>query len=145
MDSVEIDIRTGNYDLFSRILYGGICSGAVVIPTNFIKVILTLIFPPLGTLLEVIGNGLLNEFPYITWDALIRIFDPTNFNTIIYTFVLTSLFYVPGLVYTLSLLRPAGNIGYQVFNPETGNVVATVKGGNPDMPTTPNKTVGTPI
>ena len=143
MDSVEIDIRTSNYDLLSRILYGGICSGAIVIPTNFIKVILTLIFPPLGTLLEVIGNGLLNEFPYITWNALVKIFDPTNFNNIIYTFVLTSLFYVPGLVYTLSLLRPSGNVGYQVFDPETGNLVTTATGGNflvPKSTTVPNPT-----
>ena len=106
MDSAEIDIQTGDYNLVSRILYGGICSGAIVIPTNFIKVILTLIFPPLGTLLEVIGNGLLTKFPYITWDALIKIFDPTNFNNIIYTFVLTSMFYIPGLIYVLSNLVP---------------------------------------
>ena len=132
MDSAEIDIRTGNYDLVSRILYGGICSGAIVIPTNFVKVILTLIFPPLGTILEIISEGLLNEFPYITWDALVKIFDPTNFNNIIYTFVLTSLFYVPGLVYTLSLLNPGGKIGYQVFNPETGDVLPVGTSGNPN-------------
>jgi len=145
LDSAEIDIRTGKYNLVSRILYGGICSGAVVIPTNFIKVILTLIFPPLGTLLEVIGNGLLNKFPYITWDALVKIFDPTNFNNIIYTFVLTSLFYIPGLVYTLSLLRPPGNVGYQVYDPDTGNVRPTDSKGKfitSDI-TTPNNS--TPI
>ena len=145
MDSAEIDIRTGNYNLVSRILYGGICSGAIVIPTNFIKVILTLIFPPLGTLLEVIGEGLLNKFPYITWDALIKIFDPTNFNNIIYTFVLTSLFYVPGLVYTLSLLRPEGNIGYQIFNADTGDVLPTGTSGNFIMPTDINTTTANPI
>ena len=75
MDSAEIDIQTGDYNLVSRILYGGICSGAIVIPTNFIKVILTLIFPPLGTILQVIGNGLLTKFPYITWDTLLKLFD----------------------------------------------------------------------
>ena len=123
MDSAEIDIQTGDYNLVSRILYGGICSGAIVIPTNFVKVILTLIFPPLGTLLEVIGKGLLTKFPYITWDALIKIFDPTNFNNIIYTFVLTSMFYIPGLIYALSLINPGGGHGYQVFDPNSGNVV----------------------
>jgi hypothetical protein len=39
MDSAEQDIISGQYNLVSKILYGGICSGAIVIPTNFIKVI----------------------------------------------------------------------------------------------------------
>jgi uncharacterized membrane protein YqaE (UPF0057 family) len=123
MDSAEIDIQTGEYNLVSRILYGGICSGAIVIPTNFIKVILTLIFPPLGTILEIIGNGILTEFPYITWDTLIKIFDLNNFNNIIYTFVLTSLFYVPGLIYALSLINPGGARGYTMYDPDTGDIV----------------------
>jgi len=134
MDSAEIDIQNGEYNLVSRILYGGLCSGAIVIPSNFIKVLLTLIFPPLGTLLEVIADGLLNEFPYITWDALLRIFDLNNFNNIIYTFVLTSLFYVPGLIYALSLINPKGNRGYQVFDPNTGAVVSNEVLGIPTNP-----------
>jgi uncharacterized membrane protein YqaE (UPF0057 family) len=139
MDSAELDIQSGDYNLVSRILYGGLCSGAIVIPTNFIKVILTLIFPPLGTILQVIGNGLLTKFPYITWDTLLKLFDLKNFNTIIYTFILTSLFYVPGLIYALSLLNPGGNRGYQVFNPDTGAVLPIDASGNPIVPidTTP--------
>ena len=134
MDTVEQDIQNGHYNLVSKILYGGICSGAIVIPSNFVKVILTLIFPPLGTLLEIISAGLINEFPYITWDALIKIFDPTNFNNIVYTFVLTSLFYVPGLVYALALISKRGEIGYTVYDPETGDALATDKDGNPITP-----------
>ena len=118
MDSAEQDIINGQYNLVSRILYGGLCSGAVVIPSNFIKVILTIIFPPLGTLLNIIGEELLNGFPYITWNVLIKIFDPDNFNKIIYTFALTSLFYVPGLVYTLSQLTiDPKNVGYMAYDP----------------------------
>jgi len=104
LDVAEQDIQNGKYTLISRILYGGIFSGALVIPTNFIKIILTLIFPPLGTILEIIGNELLNKFPYITWNTLKKLFDFNNINKIIYTFILTSMFYVPGLVYTLAQL-----------------------------------------
>jgi len=124
MDSAEQDIISGQYNLVSKILYGGICSGAIVIPTNFIKVILTIIFPPLGTILNIIGEELLNGFPYITWDLLVKIFEPDNFNKVIYTFALTSLFYVPGLVYTLSQLTiDPKNVGYIAYDPETGKPV----------------------
>ena len=104
MDAAEKDIQSGDYSLVSRALYGGICSGAILLPTNFFKIILTLIFPPLGTILEIIGDYLLDEFPYITWNTLKILFDYKNFNKIIYTFILTSMFYVPGLVYTLAQL-----------------------------------------
>ena len=39
MDVAEQDIVNNKYDLISRILYGGLFSGAIVIPTNFIKII----------------------------------------------------------------------------------------------------------
>ena len=108
MDAAEQDIANNEYNLVSKILYGGIFSGAIVIPTNFIKIILSLIFPPLGTILNIIGDELFNEFPYINWNTLMKLFDITNFNKIIYTFVLTSLFYVPGLVYTLAHITNSG-------------------------------------
>jgi len=102
MDAAEQDIYNGEYNLVSKILYGGVFSGAIVIPTNFVKIILSIIFPPLGTLLNIIADELFDEFPYISWKTLMKLFDITNFNRIIYTFILTSLFYVPGLVYTLA-------------------------------------------
>ena len=104
MDYAEQRIQSGNYNLVSKFLYGGVFSGAIVIPTNFLKIILTLIFPPLGTILEIVGEYLLNEFPYITWNTLKELFRFKNINRIIYTFILTSMFYVPGLVYTLAQL-----------------------------------------
>jgi hypothetical protein len=123
MDVAEQDIQNDKYTLVSRFLYGGLFSGAVVVPTNFIKIILTLIFPPLGTILEIIGNALLNEFPYITWDTLKKIFEFKNLNKILYTFVLTSMFYVPGLVYTLAQLTTTQNNvkGVMQCDPDTGN------------------------
>jgi len=125
MDVAESDIYNGDYNLVSRILYGGIFSGAIVLPTNFIKIILTLIFPPLGTILEIIGEALLNEFPYITWDTLKKLFQFENINKIIYTFALTSLFYVPGLVYTLAQITTTQNNtnGTLQCDADTGNCV----------------------
>jgi len=122
MDVAEQDIVQGKYNLVSKVLYGGIASGALVIPTNFVKIILTLIFPPLGTILEIIGNELLDKFPYITWDTLKKLFDFRNFNKIIYTFVLTSMFYVPGLVYTLAQITTSqnGNRGVLECDQNTG-------------------------
>ena len=104
MDAAEYDIYNGKYNIISRVLYGGIFSGGILLPTNFFKIILTLIFPPLGTILEIIGEFLIDEFPYITWNTLKILFDYKNLNKIIYTFILTSMFYVPGLVYTLAQL-----------------------------------------
>jgi hypothetical protein len=123
MDSAEQDIYNGKYTLVSRVLYGGIASGALVLPTNLIKILLTLIFPPLGTILEIIGNALLDKFPYITWDTLKKLFDFKNINKIIYTFILTSMFYVPGLVYTLSQLTSSqnGDRGTLQCDPNTGD------------------------
>ena len=66
MDYAEETIYSGKYSIASRFLYGGIFSGAIVLPTNFIKIILTLIFPPLGTLLEIIGKYILNELDYLS-------------------------------------------------------------------------------
>ena len=125
MDAAEQDIQSGNYNLISRILYGGIFSGAIVLPTNLIKIVLTLIFPPLGTILEIIGDALLNEFPYITWETLKKLFQFENINKIIYTFILTSMFYVPGLVYTLAQLTTnQSNVrGTLQCDPDTGNCV----------------------
>ena len=125
MDVAEQDIQYDKYTLVSRFLYGGLFSGAVVLPTNFIKIILTLIFPPLGTILEIIGDALLNEFPYITWETLKKLFEYKNFNKIIYTFILTSMFYVPGLVYTLAQITSTQNNvhGTLQCDPDTGECV----------------------
>ena len=108
MDAAEQDIANNEYNLVSKILYGGIFSGAIVIPTNFLKIILSLIFPPLGTIYNIIGDKLLDDFPYINWETLMTLFDIKNLNKIIYTFILTSLFYIPGLVYTLSHITNRG-------------------------------------
>jgi hypothetical protein len=99
-DFVENKIYSDNYDLFDRCLYGGLGHGVLVFPTHIFKIIFTVIFPPIGTLINTIEKHLLNDFPYITWDVIKNIL--SNLNIIIYSYILTSLFYIPGLVYTLS-------------------------------------------
>jgi uncharacterized membrane protein YqaE (UPF0057 family) len=99
-DKLENKILDGRYDLFDKVCYGGVCHGITVLPDNLFKVIFSVLFPPIGEILNIVSGYVLDEFPYITWDTLKVLF--ANFQRIIYSIVLTSLFYIPGLVYTLS-------------------------------------------
>ena len=123
-DSVENRIYADKYDLFDRALYGGIGHGVIVIPTHIFKIIFTIIFPPIGEILNIIEDYVLGEFPYITWETLRMLFQIDNINRIIYSFLLTSLFYVPGLVYTLAnLTMQSRDIGTIVCDPVTGECI----------------------
>jgi uncharacterized membrane protein YqaE (UPF0057 family) len=121
-DYAENKILSDSYALFDRILYGGIGYGAIVIPLNVFKIMCTLIFPPLGEILSIIGDALLNNFPYITWNTLLLLFDEKNINRIIYSLLLTSMFYIPGLIYTLSkITTTSSNVtGTSQCDPDTG-------------------------
>lgn len=121
-DAVENDILNDDYTLFQRVLYGGVGHGAMIIPTHFFKVIITLIFPPLGEILNAVSVYLVDGFPWITWNALKNLFDFQILNRIIYSFVLTSLFYLPGLIYVLSnITTGTPNVpGTLICNPYTG-------------------------
>jgi len=127
-DFVENRIFSDKYDLFDRVLYGGIGHGIITIPTHIFKVIFTIIFPPIGEILNIIEDYLLSQFPYITWNTLKMLLKFENLNRIIYSFLLTSLFYVPGLVYTLAKLtiQSRGIRGSIVIDPETGEYVDMV-------------------
>jgi hypothetical protein len=124
-DFVENKIFSDKYDLFDRVLYGGIGHGVITIPTHIFKVIFTIIFPPIGEILNIVEDYLLDQFPYITWDTLKMLLDFKNLNRIIYSFLLTSLFYVPGLVYTLAKLtiKSRGIRGSIVCDPDTGECI----------------------
>jgi len=124
-DFVENKIFSDTYDLFDRTLYGGIGHGVITIPTTIFKVILSVIFPPIGELLNIVEDFLLDEFPYITWKTLKTLFIFSNINKIIYSFILTSLFYVPGLVYTLANLtiKSKGIKGVIVCDSATGECI----------------------
>lgn len=112
MDVVENDIQSNNYTLFQKILYGGISHGVVVIPTHFFKILITILFPPIGEIFSIITSVpefIADTFPWITWDAIINLVKFENINRIIYTFILTSMFYIPGLIYVLANLTPNTN------------------------------------
>ena len=93
-------VRKDNWNVMIRdsILYGGVSSGALVLPTHVFKILFTLIFPPLGEIMNCVSAYLVDNFPYITWDAIKQIFDYENLTRIIYAYVLTSMFYIPGLI-----------------------------------------------
>ena len=125
-DFVENKIYSDTYDLFDKCLYGGLGHGVIVFPTHIFKIIFTVIFPPIGALFNIIEQFVLNSFPYITWDAIKTLFNPVNLNKIIYSYILTSLFYIPGLVYTLSHhsinknKQQNDNRGSIICDPDTG-------------------------
>jgi hypothetical protein len=108
-DVVEDDILNDNYTFFQRILYGGASSGVLIIPTHFLKILITLIFPPLGEIYEALTSAeeyIADSFPWITWDALKNLVKHNTLTRIVYSFLLTSILYVPGLVYVLANLKP---------------------------------------
>ena len=103
-DVVENDILNNKYTLFQKMMYGGVFYGVIVIPTHWITLLFTLIFPPIGEILNSITNYIVDTFPWITWDALKHLFEYEVLTRIIYSLLLTSMFYFPGLIYTLSKL-----------------------------------------
>lgn len=100
-DDLERQIDNMEWTLYDRFIYGGLGHGYFCFPTNLIRVIMTVIFPPLGTILTHLRMA--NRFPYITWDTLITLFN--NIDDILYSFILTACFYVPGLIYSLSKIK----------------------------------------
>ena len=95
-------IDMNQWTFFDKIMYGGLGYGAFCLPTNFIKIIITVVFPPLGEIIHMIGNYISADFPYLNWQIMYHLIKIDNINRIIYSFILTTLFYIPGLVYTLS-------------------------------------------
>jgi len=123
-DFMENKILSDDYSFFNKIMYGGLGHGVITIPTHFLRVITTMIFPPFGEILSIISDHVLSDFPYITWDAIKELLSYENLNRIIYSFVLTSLLYIPGLLYTLSRLKPN--------RPGTANTIHGVVECDPD-------------
>ena len=95
-DTLEIKIDEGNYTLYDKFIYGGLGYGTFCLPTNLFRIIFTVIFPPLGIFMGYI----INTFPFVDFPKLIR-----NIDKIIYSFILTMLFYIPGLIYSLSVIK----------------------------------------
>jgi hypothetical protein len=124
-DVVENDILRDNYTLFQKMLYGGVSHGIIIIPTHFFKILITLIFPPIGEIFNAltrVPEFVLDTFPWITWDAIKELMKFDTLNRIVYSFLLTSLFYIPGLIYVLAELAPNTNYtpGTLECNADTG-------------------------
>ena len=104
----EIHLSANDWTLYDKITYGGLGYGAFVLPSNFFLIIITCIFPPLGQIINVLGSTIISIPPFFTWESLKAVLEPSsdpkvtsNFTKIIYSFLLTCLFYVPGLCYVL--------------------------------------------
>lgn len=102
-DGLERKILDGKYRITDKALYGGLMFGGFVLPVNFFKIIFTTIFPPIGEILNIIGEYLVDDFPYVKWEGLLALMN--NFQRVVYSFILTSMLYIPGLIYTLSNIK----------------------------------------
>ena len=111
IDANTIDLS--KWTLFDKVMYGGLGYGAFCLPTNFFKIIITIIFPPLGQLVNNVGASVNSSFPYFNWNVIKNILSYDNINSLIYSFLLTTLFYIPGLVYTLTNISNSDN-GYNI-------------------------------
>lgn len=127
-DYVENKIYSDTYDLFDKALYGGIGHGVIIFPTHIFKIIFTVIFPPIGEVLNAVEKLVLSTFPYITWEVIMTLLNPAVLNRIIYSYILTSLFYIPGLVYTLSKLT-IGSSSKSSSNGTRGSIICNADTG----------------
>lgn len=100
-NALEAKIDNMEWTLFDRFLYGGLGHGYFCFPTNLIRVLFTVLFPPLAVILKYLKIS--QTFPYITLDTIRNLI--SNIDDIIYSFVLTAMFYIPGLIYGLSSLK----------------------------------------
>lgn len=95
-------INANQWTLFDKIMYGGLGYGSFCLPTDFYKVIISIIFPPMGELINVVEDTVSGNFPYFTWDTLVMLCSYNAISHLVYSLILTTLFYIPGLVYTLT-------------------------------------------
>ena len=116
-------LTADQWTLYDKITFGGLGYGAFVLPSNFFIIILTCIFPPIGQIILILGDTITPEIPFFTIDSLYKIFDtdpidettnpptipPSNIMKVIYSVILTSLFYIPGLVYVLGNIADKDN------------------------------------
>jgi uncharacterized membrane protein YqaE (UPF0057 family) len=105
--SNQIDIK--KWTLYDKVMYGGLGYGSFCLPTNFFKIIIAVMFPPLGEVVDIVSNYVSYDVPFFNWDVIKNLIKPENITRIIYSFLLTTLFYIPGLVYTLRNIADSDN------------------------------------
>lgn len=94
-------IKPAEWTLFDKVMYGGLGYGAFCLPTNFFKIVIAVIFPPLGEVVDIVSSSVSTTLPYLNWEVFYQLLQIKSFERIIYSFLFTTLFYIPGLVYTL--------------------------------------------
>ena len=94
------EIKPEDWDLFSKIMYGGFGYGQFCLPDNILLISLTIIYPPLGMISYIIKNTLSQYFPYITALTFIKLFN--NLHLIFYSIIYTMFLYIPGIIYTFN-------------------------------------------
>lgn len=100
-DELEKKIDEDEYTLFDKIMYGGLGYGYFCLPSNLLRIIFTVIFPPFGVAMKFV----IQKFPYIDFKKLLLEIDE-----LIYVVILTMFFYIPGLIYALSVINCAEEI-----------------------------------
>lgn len=96
------NINANQWTLFDKIMYGGLGYGSFCLPSDFFKVIIAIFFPPLGEIINIVEDTVSDSFPYFTWDTLVMLCSYNAITHLVYSLMLTTLFYIPGLVYTLT-------------------------------------------
>lgn len=101
LDDLEKKILEDDWTFYDKLVYGGLGYGSLCLPTHVFDVVLTVIFPPLGLLIK--NLDFLDYFPYIHWGTLAKIID--HLDELVNSIILTALFYVPGLIYSLNKIK----------------------------------------
>lgn len=101
-DDTEKKIDNNDWTFFDKMMYGGLGYGNICLPTHLFKVILIIIFPPLGIVIKYIH--LIDNFPWIDITDFVL-----NIGEFIQSIVLTAFFYIPGLIYSLNQLKCSGD------------------------------------
>jgi len=109
------NIDGSQWTLADKIFFGGIGYSSFCLPTNFAKLIVTILFPPMGQLILILEDTITDTFPFITWESVKKLCTYKSLNTIVYSLLLTTMFYIPGLVYVLTnIVESERKLNYDV-------------------------------
>ena len=68
----------------------------------------------MGEIISSVGEFISDTFPWVTWEAIKKLFEFKVLNRIIYSFILTALFYIPGLVYVLGNIADSEKVNINI-------------------------------
>ena len=106
-------VTPDQWTLYDKILYGGFGYSSFCMPDNILTIALTILFPPLGLISALVSKHIDGVAPWLNIDTLTVIYN--NLDKIVYSFVLTSLFYIPGLIYVMQFINDPTNFEAEEF------------------------------